>query len=214
MSLSLGTDRELYGITATARIRVLIAAVLGLTLLLVAIPRASGGAPTARVPVIVCPTGLGVNSPQTPVPSSATVPASASHLVVYSATSRYIQILGPKGLSCQAGIGADGSGTIMAAPAGNYELSLGHGGVAAVAYPTCVGCLLSLACPFFPAAEKAAQHESSLCQMSRCFGDFSLSFSEAGGTRGLPRRPSLGFGPGVAWPKSRFCGVRAGRAGY
>ena len=28
------------------------------------------------------------------------------------------------------------------------------------------------------------------------------------------RRPNLGFGPGVAWPKSRSCGVRAGRAGY
>ena len=154
-------------------------------------------APTATVPVIVCPTGLGVNSPQTPVPSSATVPASASHLVVYSATSRYIQILGLKGLSCQAGIGADGSGTITAALAGSYNLSLGHGGVAAVAYPTCVGCLLSLACPFFPAAEKAAQHDGYNCPTQplgqvkyRLSGD-AVAFSDPSGEYVSPHTESL-----------------------
>ena len=41
---------------------------------------------------------------------------------------------------------------------------------------------------------------------------FSSDLLVRPGSRGLPGRPSLGLGPGVAWPKSRFVGVRAGRA--
>lgn len=38
-------------------------------------------APAARVPVIVCPTTLGIDTPQTPVAATADVPSTAAHLV-------------------------------------------------------------------------------------------------------------------------------------
>ena len=60
---------------------------------------------------------------------------------------------------------------------------------------------------------ETAHNESSLFQMSRGLADFLLSFAPNKGGRGRLGRPSLGVGPGVAWPKSRSCGVRAGRAG-
>lgn len=107
--------------------------------------------PTVHVPVIVCPTTMGISSPSEPVASSASVPASAAHLVVYSTTNAYLQVLGPRGLACQAGIGADGNASITVShPYSNGGMA--EGGISAIADPACASCFLELACPFFPAA--------------------------------------------------------------
>lgn len=123
----------------------------------------AGASPTARVPVVVCPTTLGVDSPQTPVAATAEVPSAAAHLVMYSATSGYIQILGPKGLACHAVIAADGGGSISAYHPYGKDQSIGNGGVTAVMEPACMGCIITLACPFFAAARKAAAQDHFTC---------------------------------------------------
>jgi Domain of unknown function (DUF4850) len=122
---------------------------------------ASAAKTTVTVPVIVCPTTLGVNNPPTPVPAAARVPAAAAHLAVYSATSAAIQLLGPTGWACQAGIGADGSSSITAVPP-DRRIAINDGGVAALIYPACQGCMLTLACPFFPVAMRQLHHEAVL----------------------------------------------------
>jgi hypothetical protein len=150
--------------------RVLIAVALGLAFMVAPVAAASA-AETATVPVVVRATTLGVNNSPTPVASSAIVPASAAHLMVYSTTSGYLQILGPKNLDCQGGIAADGNGSITASPSGDSQ-DLGHDGVEAIVYPACVGCMLTLACPFFPAALRALrnQYRGSLSCASQPLG--------------------------------------------
>ena len=176
--------------------RALIAAAFGLTVVVVPVPTASATT-TATVPVIVCPTSLAISSPQTPVASSVTVPASAAGLVLYSATSAYIQILGPKNLACQAGIGADGTGTITALPAHSDNQGIRYGGIEAVAYPTCMRCLLILACPFFPAALKAARHDGYSCpvqplgQVVHRLSSHTVAFSDPPGEYVPPASQSL-----------------------
>jgi hypothetical protein len=134
--------------------RLLVAAAVGLAVLVPAGSPVASAAATTSVPVIVCPTSNGASGVPSPVGPSVRVPRSAAHLVLYSSTSGYIQILGPKGLSCRADIGMDSTATIIASLSGDGR-AIGHGGVEAVGYPSCVGCILSLACPFFPAALKA-----------------------------------------------------------
>jgi hypothetical protein len=141
-------------------VRVVIAAVL-VTSVLSGTSSDAGAASTATVPVVVCPTSVSTYAPPTPVASSARVPASAAHLVVYSTTNAYVQILGPKGMACNGDIGGDGAGGITVARP--YDGQLAHGGVAAEVEPTCVGCLLTMACPFFPAAMKAARQDGFRC---------------------------------------------------
>jgi hypothetical protein len=171
---------------------------LALMVPVVVVPLATAGATsTTTVPVVVCPTSLGVNSPQTPVASSARVPASATGLVVYSATSGYIQILGPRNLACQAEIGADGDGEITVAPANSPNQAIGRGGVGAVADPTCLGCLLTLACPFFPAALAAARHYQYGCtappfgQVTHRVSADAVLFSDPAGEYVSPRSEGL-----------------------
>ncbi len=121
----------------------------------------AGTKATATVPVVVCPTSVGAASSPRPVPSSAKVPATGAHLVVYSTTSGYLQVLAPKGFFCNGSIGADGGASLTAsAPSPFYNpSSLGNGGVSTEAVPTCVGSQLLLACPFFPVALVALHRE-------------------------------------------------------
>ncbi len=178
--------------------RVLMAAALLLMVLLAPVPMASA-APTARVHVIVCPTSLGVNNPPKPVASSATMPASAAHLVVYSTTSGYLQILGPRNLACQGGIGADGGANITAWSASSPNAGIGHGGVTAVVYPTCLACQLTLACPFFPAALRALRSQYSylncgsqpLGQIVRRLSADAVAFADPAGEYVSPHADSL-----------------------
>ena len=140
--------------------RVLIAAAVGLTVMVAPVAAASA-ATTATVPVVVCATSVGVNNSPRPVTSSATVPASAAHLVVYSTTSGYLQILAPRGFSCRGSIGADGGASLTASALSPFysPIGLSNGGVSAEAIPTCLGCQLLLACPFFPVALGALHRE-------------------------------------------------------
>lgn len=176
--------------------RLVIATAVGLALQVGPIPVARA-ASTARVPVVVCPTTLGINSAQTPVASSALVPASAAHLAVYSATSGYIQILGPKHLACQAGIGADGTSSITAEPPYSHNQDIGHGGVAAVVYPACAGCILTLTCPYFTAARKAALQDHFSCpvqplgQMIHRLSSIAVAFSDPPGEYVPPHSGSM-----------------------
>jgi hypothetical protein len=98
--------------------RALIALVLVLASVLtsvaVNVPPTNAAGPTVTVPVLVCPTGVQAETVPTPVGSSARVPASAAHLVVYSSINGYIQILGQPHWACQAGVGSDGASiTVM-----------------------------------------------------------------------------------------------------
>ena len=179
--------------------RVLIAAALWVAVLVSALVPIASAAPTATVAVLVCATSVGVNSSPKPVESSARVPPSASQLVVYSATSGYIQILGPKGLSCQAGIGADGTGSITASFSGDAQ-GIGRGGGEAVAYPACGGCILTLACPFFPAALRALHNQykgtlscgsQPLGQTVRRVSTDAVAFSDPAGEYVSPKANSL-----------------------
>ena len=115
----------------------------------------AGAVATVSVPVIVCPTSIGIDLSPSPVADSARVPASAAHLDMYSATSAAIQLLGLKGSYCNATIGADGNSGITVVPAGGNPQNVRHGGMTAVIYPACVGCMWDLACPFFPALAQA-----------------------------------------------------------
>jgi hypothetical protein len=115
----------------------------------------AGADATVSVPVIVCPTSVGIDLPPSPVADSARVPASAAHLEMYSATSAAIQVLGLRGSYCNASIGADGNSSIIVVPAGGNPQNVRHGGMTAVIYPACVGCMWDLACPFFPALAQA-----------------------------------------------------------
>jgi hypothetical protein len=72
---------------------------------------------TVSVSVVPCPTtfALATQPSTVPLPASAkvSVPASmAATLVVYSDTSHIMALLGPKGWTCSATYGADGSGGI------------------------------------------------------------------------------------------------------
>lgn len=141
--------------------RVLIATALGVAALVSAPFPLANAAPTATVPVVVCATSDGVNNSPTSVAPSAKVPASAADLVVYSTTSGYLQVLAPRRFSCRGSIGADGGASLIASALSPFysPSGLSNGGVSAEAIPTCVGCQLLLACPFFPVALRALTRE-------------------------------------------------------
>lgn len=111
---------------------------------------------TARLPVVSCPTSLGIAHPAVPLPRSRPVAvpqALATDLSVYADNQGVMELLGPKGWSCTAAIGADGSGGVTVYPAGAGPSSP----VAITGSETsaCVGCTLAQACPLFPAAATA-----------------------------------------------------------
>jgi hypothetical protein len=148
---------------------------------------ASKPTPTATVPVLVCPTEVMADTVPTPVASSARVPASAAHLVVYSSINGYIQVLGLRDWVCEAGVGSDGAG-ITVAP--STTEGIGGGGVEAAANPGgCQGCLLGLACPFFPAALKAMHTEEPgepctrqpLGQVTHQLSAYAVAFADPAG---------------------------------
>jgi hypothetical protein len=142
---------------------------------------------------------MGVNGPSTPVASSASVPAAAAHLVVYSTTSGYLQVLGPRDLACQASIGADGNTSInISHPFSNGGIA--KGGISALVFSSCVGCLLTLACPFFPAAMAALHKEygtslpcprQPLGQTVRRLSAEAVAFSDPAGEYVSARSESL-----------------------
>jgi hypothetical protein len=111
---------------------------------------------TASLPVVSCPTSLGINRPAVPLPQSRPVAvpqALAAGLSVYADTQGIMELLGPKGWSCTAFYGVDGSGGITVYPGGEGASSptVINGSETSA----CVGCTLSQACPLFPDAAQA-----------------------------------------------------------
>ena len=115
---------------------------------------------TASLPVVSCPTSLGIPRPAVALPRSRPVAvpqALAADLSVYADNQGVMELLGPKGWSCTAAIGADGSGGVTVYPTGAGPSSP----VAIVGSETsaCVGCTLAQACPLFSSAVKALRSD-------------------------------------------------------
>jgi len=119
----------------------------------------AAGLVTASLPVVSCPTSVGINRPAVSLPRSRPVAvpqALAAGLSVYADTQGVMELLGPKGWSCTAAYGADGSGGITVYPSGEGPSSP----VAIVGSETsaCAGCTLAQACRLFPGAATALRN--------------------------------------------------------
>jgi hypothetical protein len=130
----------------------------------------TGPPAVTAVAVVVCPTTYGVNqSTTTTVPASlevAGVPdVLTGQLAVYTDGLGLLRVVAPVNWSCQATIGADGSGGLVVVPAGQnttQPLAVDQQAVTAEESSSCFSCTLAQACPLFPAA--AALFQSSLHQ--------------------------------------------------
>jgi len=118
-------------------------------------------ASSSTVPLVVCPTSSGINSPAKHLPRTATVMVPASlvgQLAAYSDNQGEMFVLAPRGWACQAEVGADSSESVTAYPRGvpqptqpwPHQAEAVTSGV----IPACVGCYLTQACTFFPSADK------------------------------------------------------------
>jgi hypothetical protein len=117
---------------------------------------AAAGLVTASLPVVSCPTSLGVNHPAVSLPPSRPVAVPrvlADGLSLYADTQGIMELLGPKGWSCAAFYGADGSGGITVYPPGAGQSS--PAAIDGSETSACFGCTLGQACPLFPDAAKA-----------------------------------------------------------
>jgi Protein kinase domain/Domain of unknown function (DUF4850) len=117
---------------------------------------AAAGLVTASLPVVSCPTSLGANLPAVSLPRSqpAAVPqALAADLSLYGDTQGIMEVLGPKGWSCTANYGADGSGGVAIYPPGAGPSS--PAAIDGSETSACFGCTLEQACPLFANAAKA-----------------------------------------------------------
>ena len=112
---------------------------------------------TASLPVIVCPTSLGAGDrPAVSLPRSRSVAvpqALAAELSVYTDNQGIMELLAPKGWSCTAFYGADGSGGVTVHPRG--EGSSPAAAISGSESSACSGCTLGVACGLFPSATKA-----------------------------------------------------------
>jgi hypothetical protein len=114
------------------------------------------GPVTVSLPVVSCPTSLGVPQSAVPVPRSRSVAvpqALAAGLSLYADTQGVMELLGPKGWDCTAAYGADGSGGVTVYPAGAGPSS--PEAITGSETSACYGCTLSQACSLFPAAATA-----------------------------------------------------------
>jgi hypothetical protein len=100
--------------------------------------------------VHVCASSYGVARTPPKVPKTRVVgvpPRLGMHLSLYVDRDELLGLLGPRGLRCVAAIGADGGGGMDL-----YRKGDGRIGASVSAVPSCVACLLQLACPFFARA--------------------------------------------------------------
>jgi hypothetical protein len=174
----------------------------------VILPTSASSTPTtAVVPVVICPTSVGVPTSPVPVPATAKVSAPAAHLTMYSTVSADLDVLAPPGFFCEAIIGADGSARITAWSPKSASETIATGGVAALVYPACVGCMLSFACPFFPGAEKSLRRSGGpACatrppgQVARRLNAYTIAISDPPGER-VPASEADGLLPsGAPYP--------------
>jgi hypothetical protein len=129
---------------------------------------------SANLSVVACTTSFGY-----PTPAPATLPTSVAvnippslsgQLSVYSDTQGEMKLVGPKGWTCQALIGADGSeGIVVSQPgetvpptwSGGWPLSTDSTVQAIVGSQSsaCAGCTVGQACPLFTAAATGYANE-------------------------------------------------------
>jgi hypothetical protein len=133
---------------------------------------AASGTTVATLAVVACPTtyAIAVTTTTTlPGSVSVSVPAAAAgNLVVYGDDDGIMMMVGPKGWTCHAAYGADGSGGLLISPAGESVPSDPDGGwhltassmaQAIVAYEVGASTVQAagLACPLFSAAAAVYQ---------------------------------------------------------
>jgi hypothetical protein len=125
------------------------------------------GTVTVALPVVHCPTTFGAPPARRvslPATRQVAVPrAMAARLSVYADTQGYMYLVAPKGWSCSASYGADGSGGVAVYPHGQkLPASWGAGwrlaststvsAVVGQESSACYGGTLAQACRLFPAA--------------------------------------------------------------
>ena len=129
---------------------------------------AATGATVATLAVVPCPTtyAIAVTTTTTTLPASVpvTVPAAAAaNLVVYADDNGFMMMVGPKGWTCHAAYGADGSGGLLISPTGEsvpsdpdggWHLPASSSAQAIVGYEVGASTVQAagLACPLFSAA--------------------------------------------------------------
>jgi hypothetical protein len=137
------------------------------------------GLPAGSLPVVACATSFGVNESPPPLPTSMAVSVSrslAKQLAVYSDADGVLKLLAPRGWSCDAGLGADGSGSVEVYPPG-FTPSAGKfaaGARAIVGSETsaCTGCREELACRLFTtAANDYLQDYQAACPSAKPAGE-------------------------------------------
>jgi hypothetical protein len=130
---------------------------------------AAAGSVTANLPVVSCPTFLGVPHPAVPLPRSrpVTVPRPlATRLAVYADDQGVMGLVAPKGWSCAASYGADGSGGVVAYPRGEkvprywaagwpLARTSAEAAVVGLESSACYSCTLAQACRLFLSAATA-----------------------------------------------------------
>jgi hypothetical protein len=130
--------------------------------------RTTAVVPTS-LPVVTCPTAWAISTPVTvPLPASVTtsVPdALVTKLAVYSDTDEIMMLLAPKGWTCTASYGADGSGGVDLVPSGAHvptgRVGL-HSSVQAITGFETGGSPVQAAaeaCPYFPTAATALESD-------------------------------------------------------
>ncbi len=120
------------------------------------------------LPLVDCPTTLGVDTTPAPLPSSIDIAIAASarsQLAAYSDSEGMLIVLAPRGWACAAAVGADGSAGIRVYPPGDAPPSdtgaftpQPQQAVTATGIPACQGCVAYLVCPLFPQAPVALSY--------------------------------------------------------
>jgi hypothetical protein len=106
--------------------------------------------------VVACPTEQALTSqtpPSTIVPPTGLPPNVSSQLAIYTDTTGRTAVLAPRGWSCRAAFGADGSGGISVFPAKDEPTTRGPTPADQIAAGTdggCAGCTLATVCASFP----------------------------------------------------------------
>ncbi len=129
----------------------------------------TAGSVTVSLPVVTCPTSLGVVSPPVSLPASRPVAvprALATQLAIYADNQGIMELVGPKGWRCTASFGADGRGGIVAYPSGERVPQRWAGGwplartsadaaIVGLESSACYSCTLVQACRLFAVAAAA-----------------------------------------------------------
>lgn len=124
----------------------------------------SSSATAVSIPLVTCPTTYGISgvtARQLPATASVVLPAALeSQLAAYTDLRGAMEIIAPRGWTCVAGYGADGSGGVGVFPPGTapatfFQTNLPVEGIVGIESSACSGCTLDQACPLFPSAASA-----------------------------------------------------------